>query len=221
MTLQVALVGTDGIVLGSDRKRNTILPDGPTTSSEVSKIIRDDSRGVMACWSGVEPAIEVAKQVVRLPDNEIQNPTALESLATRIFADELKRLELIETAPAAGEVILVVARDLNTIYHIKVQKRAACWQVLDKVVSGHVANPAVYFLERFYQKKMGTGELLPLVAHTILEAGRINPAGIQGLEIVCCSRDGLKPVPEERISELTNLSERVEREIRTLLFTSD
>jgi hypothetical protein len=216
MTLQVALVGTDGIVLGSDRQKNFLPPDAGavTTSSLVSKIFRNDSRGVMASWSGANPAIEVAKRVVAFPDNEIRSPKALEDLAKEVFEDESTKLGM---EYPASEVLLVTKSDVTKIYQLIVQKQPACWPVLDKVIAGNSANVAVYFVQRFY-RKLPMVELLPLVAHTILEGGRTNPGGIQGLEIVCCSEAGLEPVPDDKITELTDLSDRVESEIRRLLF---
>jgi hypothetical protein len=224
MTLQVALVGTDGIVLGSDRKENFTPPsptlsDSVTTSSQGCKIFRDDSRGVMACWSGQNPAKEVARQVVKMPDADIQKPQAWVALANEVFDRESRKLGMDY---AESEVILVTKNDLTTIHRIKVDRESLWVPVLDKAIAGHTANAAVYFTERFYpkDKKLPMADLIPLVAHTILDAGRANPYGIEGLEIVCCSREGLLSVTDNEISRLTEFSSRVESEIKRLLFRS-
>lgn len=216
MTFQVALVATDGIVLGSDRQMNFTPPDwgAVTSSSQVSKIFRNESRGIMACWSGFDPAIRVAKEAIQLPDNKIQSPTELENLATAVYEHESSKLGVNY---GDSEVLLVTKNDLAKIFRINVKKESSCYPALDKAIAGHTANVSVYFIERFY-KKLPMAQLILLVAHSILEAGRIHPYGIQGLEIACCSKDGLKPVPDDKISELIGLSNCVESEIRRLLF---
>jgi len=45
-------------------------------------------------------------------------------------------------------------------------------------------------------------DLVPLAAHTILTAGRIDGARIKALQILRCTKDQFTFVPSEEISEL-------------------
>jgi hypothetical protein len=54
-------------------------------------------------------------------------------------------------------------------------------------------------------------ELTRLIAHTILDAGRSKDSGVGGLEIIYCSKAGLKPC--ELYSKLEGMSESLEAKI--------
>jgi 20S proteasome alpha/beta subunit len=213
MTLQVALVGTDGIILGSDRKSNTTPLGGMTRGSLVSKIFYSESRMLMACWSGSNASLELAKQVIYLPDDEIQNPASLESLGSRIFAEESEKLGVNHDN---GVVILVMTRALDRIYCVQVERKSFCYPVFDKIIAGSTAVPSVYFTERLY-KKLPIERLAPLVAHTIRDAGRMNQSGIEGLEMAYCSKTGILKLPQDKISELEMMSDQLEFKIRNHL----
>lgn len=218
MTLQIALVATDGIVLGSDREMSFSPPDAPFTTSEVSKIFRDDSRGVMTCWSGSDPSRVLARQIIGLPDDRILNPGALESLAARVFAEESQRLGI---TIVDGDVLVISKTDLKRVYHTHFHKTPCCIPKFDKAVSGHTSNPSVYFTQRFYDK-LPMVKLIGIVAHTILDAAPkkgSESSGIRGLEIVCCSKDGLRVMPDDEINHLVRWSEDIGDLIRTRILS--
>ena len=75
VTLQIGLVGTDGILLASDQQTNNTSP-GPqiTTSHLTSKILKHDKNGLAACWSGCEDiSAELARRIVTQPERHMED----------------------------------------------------------------------------------------------------------------------------------------------------
>jgi hypothetical protein len=212
MTLQIAAVGTNGIIIGSDRLIRNTEPevDAKTLTYHGSKIFRDKARGIVACWSGDNPSMKFAKNVVGLPNEDIQNPSSLEKLANEIFSEESEKLGF---AYRDGEVILAMSRALDKIYHIRVQRESIWQSISTRVIAGNTSVVSVYFAERFYRKGLTMEQLTPLIAHTILDAGRTKDSGVEGLEIVYCSEAGLMDVEPDQIFQLEKMSESLEAKV--------
>jgi hypothetical protein len=49
--------------------------------------------------------------------------------------------------------------------------------------AGDNKNAAVFIAERYYRENFKIEELLPLAAHSVLMAGKLNPASVAGLDI--------------------------------------
>ncbi len=86
MTLQVALVGADGIVLASDRcvtiKREKRRYEMRT------KIFYDENKGIASCWAkNLVPAEEVAKQIIeKMPEAHFIDPkSSMETIAKSVL----------------------------------------------------------------------------------------------------------------------------------------
>ena len=197
MTLQIAAVATDGVVLASDQKKNLLVAhsDEPVTSSLVSKIFYSEDRQIIAAWSGADPSMRLARFAITIPDSELKSFIAIEGHANRIFDEESKKLEMEHMN---GEVLIVDGRDLSKVWCVHVQRQSYCDAVISKAIAGHTSNPATYFTERFYEK-LPMKRLVPLLAHTILESAKMNPSGIEGLEIFNCRKDLISRVHESEI----------------------
>jgi 20S proteasome alpha/beta subunit len=74
MTLQIALVGTDGIVLASDKRATKVVEKRESYLER--KIFVDVSSHTASCWSGDRsPARDVAQELlVRLSARELETP---------------------------------------------------------------------------------------------------------------------------------------------------
>jgi hypothetical protein len=186
MTLHVALVGTDGIVLASDKKigiRNT----NPFRSFEASKLCLDFERGRVACWAGDDPAITAAKNILASDSDE---PTHLQLEMESVFKDAE---QTINGFGLNGEVILLTTKNPKKIeYFQRRNKACSTYTSTNKMLSGDNTNPATSFIELFYRENLTVKELIPLAAHTVLTAGRHSPAGIGGLEIIVCTAEKLE-----------------------------
>ncbi|HXZ13451.1 MAG TPA: hypothetical protein VEG64_13775 [Candidatus Sulfotelmatobacter sp.] len=213
MTLQLALIGQDGIILASDRQLNRTL-NNVSYGSLTSKIRLNHPRGMAACWSGYDVADELAKQVLNLDDEKLKIPNlAMEELAQNVFGEARRTTD----APH-GEIILVMTRDLNKVHLVTVRGNSyICHQITNWAVSGHDANSALFFIQAFYQK-LPIKELIPLAAHTIFRAGQLNPAGVSGLEIFRCTEEGFDLLKEEEIANLKEWSKKLDSKIKRLLF---
>ena len=212
VTLHVALVGRDGIVLAGDRELFT--PEDYATGSLSSKIKIDFTRGIAVAWARDEIAETIA--------NEMLNHT-------EILEDDPELLKLAETTyrkkrrdwskpDLEASLLAVSQKHLGKIFWIEVRK-SHCFvrPVYDKRFIGHVQNSACFLTERYYEKGLSVSELTSLGAHTILAAGDFNRLGINGLEIVVCKENGIIRVPDSEITLLEQQEETNSSEFRRLL----
>jgi len=217
MTLQVALVGTDGLILASDTKVNVLNQNFNSTATR-SKVLIAHDRKIAACWSGEQwPSYNLADQIVRrMSDADFQYPyNSLRTLASEI----VNRRGIHGEEYASAEVIVVTNQNEPKTYEITATRdRCDCWRQ-DKIVKGHLANPALYFTERYYDR-LSIARLLPLAAHVIVNAGRINPRGIEGLEVILCTKEGFETLNAAEIAELVAWSDKADSEIKRLIFRS-
>lgn len=214
MTLQVALVGTDGTVLASDTKIAKRLNNRVQTFS-YTKLNIDQAKGRLTCWAGENPTGTVAENILKMDSDNIDR--MLDEMKT-VFGKEVAR----EMPLPNGEVMLLTTRNPKVILHVECRDGRYSKQPSEnKVVSGNHSNPAMSLVELFYDEKcpsLSARELIPLAAHTILTAGRYNPAGIGGLEIVICTTQGFELLKKEEITELTGWSKKLDVEFCSRIF---
>jgi hypothetical protein len=218
MTLQIALLGMDGVVLASDRKLN-VLNQNVNTTVMRSKIYIGDK--MAACWSGEQfPSTALAEHIV----------TKLSPLDLRWPHPKLTKesQEIVNCKGIHGEeywsaeAIAISVEEQPIIYDITATRdRCDCFSQ-PKVIKGHIANPACFFAERFfkdeYTSRFPIKRLMRLAAHVVTNGGRINPRGIEGLEVVLCSSDGFTSLSSDEITALIEWSDGLDSEIMRLLF---
>jgi len=216
MTLQVALVGTDGILLASDKKINQSAERAAYTGL-TSKIRVNYSRRIATCWAQYAPAADVAKQALELSDTDLLDPRGpLENLAEKIFEEARGENQF---AFPNGDVILVTIGELPAVHLLTVEgKQYRCSRRDDKAIAGNNVNSALFFIQRYY-KKLPIDDLTPLAAHTILSAGYVNQTGVEGLEILRCTKEGFDFLEEKEISALTAWSCKLDTKIGRLVFS--
>jgi hypothetical protein len=215
MTLQVALVGTDGIVVASDKKVNLLNQNFNTTAIR-SKILINSDRKIAACWSGEQsPSYSLAEHIVlKMNDADLQFPYHPLRMASN---EILSRRGIHGEEYGSAEVVVITIQNEPKAYEITAARdRCDCFEAPDKIVKGHIANPALFFTERFYER-LPISALLPLAAHAIVTAGKINPRGIEGLEIIRCTNDGFNPLSNSEITDLIEWSDKFDQKIRRLV----
>jgi 20S proteasome alpha/beta subunit len=217
MTLQVALVGTDGTVLASDKQIGVRNVNPFRSFKTNTKLFLDRERGRLTCWAGDDPAAKVAENIVKLENDD---PHSLQKEMERIF-----REQTLGGLMAEGEVMLLTTRESKKIHYVQCRAGAFSSHIsVDKMTTGNNTNPATSFLELFYNENfsnLSIKELVPLAAHAIVIAGRFNPAGIGGLEIVICTSQGFQIVRDEEIAELVKWSKNLDGEIGRKLFRQE
>jgi hypothetical protein len=219
VTLQVALVGTDGIVLASDKK--TVYLDDVTTTSMTSKILVDDSRTLALAYAGHEISQLVARRV-------LEKPSALESKGPLIevekLAEAIYKEQITEDSPyfrTDSQLLIVQRKDLSRFHVLRMDRKKWLAELRDtREVTGHATNTACFFTERYY-RKAPVAALKLLVAHTIITAGKISPSGIEGLEILVCTPEKFEFLTPEEISALEKRSQDIEGQLSHLLAPSN
>src|SRR5689334_10241935 len=135
MTLQLALVGTDGIVLASDKKINMLNQNFNSTAMR-SKILIDHDRQIAACWSGEQwPSYGLAERIVlKMNDADLQFP--YEPLRTA-SQEVLSRRGIHGEEYTSAEVLVVTVGDEPRAYEITASRdQCSCFEVPDKASKG-------------------------------------------------------------------------------------
>jgi hypothetical protein len=203
MTLQIGLVGRDGILLASDRCRIAIQ-NGVRTTSQISKYILSGKH--VFTFAGDDVAQEIAEQTVKALDaNPFEDPG---KAGQRIFNF------LGRPVPNPGAVLGIAQGQL---WHLSFSGSGySATPISDKIVAGDALNAAVFFSERHYFDLQNSIDgLKKLAAHMICMGGKLNPAGVQGLEIIVWdrARDTIGRVDDHEIQALSDLSEKLDADI--------
>jgi hypothetical protein len=227
VTLQVALIGTDGILLASDRK-TVVRGNGLVDQSFLSsKILIDSAQGIAIAHSGNQISHQVAELILSdpAPVSEKLSTPKLQSFATEVWnRDESRPFDW------HGELLIICKNNLDRIIKVSLGPlllgkniegaRAERALSYDKICAGHASNPAIFFSEHYYPNvKKRVSQLVFLAAHLILTGSRINPNGIEGLEIVKCTSSGFERLAESLVAELVGRSDELDTWIRNAILT--
>jgi hypothetical protein len=226
MTMQVGFVGTDGIVLAGDQNILFRYTQDNCTGdfSEVlidglaSKVLLGKQAAI--AWSGWEISEIVAKRL-------LANEDRLSSDDCSQWAEQVARDTYSKAPDKCGpfrhdsELLIALSRNVNQFYSLEMWGEERCrWLPRrDKAVAGHKTNMAAFYVQRYYAK-VPISNLIFLAAHTILSASKISSA-LKGLEIVTCTANEIKRLPESEIEELIRRSQTLDSQIETLLLRRD
>jgi hypothetical protein len=217
MTLQVGLVGTNGIVLASDKKAVVFEPSLHTSLE--SKILIDREKGLAGCCAGNEVSARVRREIFSNSHLlELEYPQSpIEELAAQIY----KSIPLEEQAGGNPSDLLIVSLEhLKRLYHLRMSAtQCTLWSKENKHIQGDLGNPASLFVEAYYRKKPIQG-LVFLAAHTILTANRLNPTAVEGLEVVKCSSEGFEIISEPKLKVLVARSRKAVAHMKSSIFAA-
>jgi hypothetical protein len=239
VTFQVGIVATDGVILASDTRVTQIegqalysTAEGQRLFSTSEKIVVHDEVPRLAyCWAGDQLQSRIAhdfsdsarKEKSTLSFQQIRElliRTATLALIALYpgYPHELPQGTLASPRKHTGGSVLVAYPGLSTVelWKLRVDCTLDAFPVRDKTAAGDTINPAIFFLEKYYRQDT-IDKLLPLAVHTILTAAALNPKDIGGLEIVTCRNERFERLPAERIAELTQFSQTLDRSILELL----
>jgi hypothetical protein len=101
------------------------------------------------------------------------------------------------------------------------QQGAMCQSEGRAAIAGDNVNPAIFWSERYCIRLplQPIQTLIPLAAHLITAASKLNSLAINGLEIVLCNESGCHRLSDEAIKELTAQASEWDDQIGAL-FTS-
>jgi hypothetical protein len=216
MTMQIGLVGQDGIVLASDTKW---VNDNcyPRTSFHASKIkISDNGRVAVSFARRMVISEKIAERIVsELTDSDWERPVVL---IQKIAQDALK-----DQPEQDAHCLIINTHPVPRLFALKTRKVVGVdawypmWQEeYARAVTGDDTNPAVYWLESHYQKSP-IRNLLLLAATTITAAAKLNSAMIGGLEMVVCEPSGCRRLSPAWVEELSAKAEVLHKSVSELL----
>jgi len=217
MTFQIGVVGSDGVLLVSDLSWSQIFERRIT--SQHHKTYCDQDLCIVACSSGSEWPDRIAKKCV---GKSFAN-TAPKEIAENVYA----HTNGIDSKLANGSVLLAAMAAQNPeLWRIDFGNNGQAdpfYRIYSKTITGDQENPAGAILERYIgndTSRLSTEELKFLLAHIVITAGILNPAGISGLEMAICRRDEFGMVSDDDIRGLKGRSAELDAEISRRLFST-
>lgn len=187
MTLQIGMVGSDGIVLASDTMVQQYENDSRSVS-HCSKFFLGAE--VLCCYAGDTIAERCAYGIRSHDWSPIASSSEKED--TRLALIQIGNLECRKTEDQYGTLPNVIRKVLAVIHsnqlwllEINGKDGSTANLIRDRAVSGDVANTCRYFMNKYANDCLvrPISELICLAAYTILAAGEENPHGVGGLEI--------------------------------------
>ena len=218
MTMQVAMVGTDGIVLASD----LLWVDNNVRimSSQLSPKIKLSPKCDLAVSfaRSLETSGPIADAILALKDSAWESPvTSIEAAARQVLDSPIvgrKDVQclIVSTKPKLDAYLLRVAQ-LGGVW------TPSCQNVLGYAWAGDDSNPAVFWIKKYYEHRP-ISALLPLAAQLIVSASEMNSGGIEGLEIVLCYQSGIKRQADDVTIALELEAKKRSRAVGELIFGS-
>jgi hypothetical protein len=234
MTFQVGIVGIDGVLLASDRKYSDLM--GQTW--EASKMGKSHA-GIAYCSSGDSCAARVAREYAESfsagespaldgehldlePDGLSEARNIIESKLGEVRKKKMDEwAEEIPNFYCKGDLLIAQKNNGKVqLWHADVITplcRCDYPQLIDdKRWIGDKWNTAAFVLERYLPmgKLRPIQELKLIAAHAVLMAGKLNPSGVYGLEMMLCPDSGdFEVVNAAEIRELNRKSELLDRDI--------
>lgn len=226
MTLQVAILSSDGVLLASDTCKLDTYPQWPTQAMEdEDKVVLNAEKTVAGAWSGNMPSEEFILSVIDVVGGKwgMADASVSESCFDLWKAEEQRR-----PSDVADCKLLIVHSKKRQVYKASFSRGKMPEVVLKGeshmrfgLSNGKEGNPACFFIYRYLPRELVPVEsLVRLAAHYILMAGQVNPYGVGGLTIHL-SKDGnpFEEVPEEKILQLMRESDHLDRLISGFLLT--
>jgi hypothetical protein len=93
-----------------------------------------------------------------------------------------------------------------------------CQKMEGKAVAGDNVNAAAFWPERYYEPRP-IERLIPLAAHLIVSAGKLNSGSISGLEILTCTSTEIRRLSEDSIRSLERQCTKWDEDIGNLFLS--
>jgi hypothetical protein len=215
-TMQVGMVGTDGIVLASDTLWS--IPATRRETFNASKLRVDCARGLaISCARSLETATMIAERLLSdLSDAELSETgrgccSAIERIAQTFIGHRDLRSDI--------QCLIVSVRPTFRLFRLysgpffEGVRQMECQEVTDKSIAGDEANPAIFWSESYYEHRP-IRTLVFLAAHLVVTARKFNSGTIDGLEVLLCDRSGIRHLDEKSIRTLKRKAKRFDENLR-------
>jgi len=222
--MQVGMVGTDGVLIASDTQWNNTPTRGPGENGDLPrepfnarKIIVNHAKGIAISQARVmETARLVATRIIsRLKYEDLDYPCdSIRAIGATVLED------VEDFAKRDAHCLIAIALPSPKLYlfyfgDVDGKLGPICQKMEKSKAAGDHVNAAIFWKERYY-KRRPIRKLVPLAAHLIGSAGKLNQGSISGLEIVLCNGSGFHRIDEDSIHKLEAQADRWDKEIGSL-----
>lgn len=225
MTLQVALVAQDGIILASDK---CILqyqpPHSVAQTYSGAKIIDVPVAKTAYAFAGDQCARDTGRRLEttllsgfdfgRIRDE-------LERVADDAYAAEKEKLDGRSLPDVNRTLLVVFYREKPQLWKVQIKDRNSRAEEIGDFVAGCYDNTARFFKERYWRqnRQRRIEELKLFAAVIVLLGGKLNPQMIEGLDMaVITTEKGFVRLCGDEISKLEKSSEELDQLIGCRLF---
>lgn len=199
MTMQIAMTGSDGALLASDKHwvrlvHHSDLDPSYDTRRDAKIKLSPDGKIAVSCSVDMIDAVAVADEIIS-KQAQITEGKEIESLR-EIIRPIIRQSEI--------QCLLLIASGTPKIFRILSERtsqggdlRLDIHSAEGCITAGDLANSAKFWHQRYFDDFRSVDELCRLAALVIADASRMNRQYIGGLEIVV-ARDGkFSPIPAE------------------------
>jgi hypothetical protein len=195
MTLQIAMIGKDGIVIASDTKASSAanwrqIPSGTqrtiTRTFKGPKILISPTNSLVCLFSGSDAAALLAQTMVANAPREFANDREVSDYLTKQTSKNMTNELIIAAIPKA----LAGVHKLWRVSFLS-EPVPLVGVVEDKLYGGDESIASVFYGERYYDASRTVDELILLAAHVILEGHHLF-SSIDGLTVLTI-KDGEEP----------------------------
>jgi hypothetical protein len=214
MTMQVGMVGSDGIVLASDTKWHQNDGDAVWQAWGSPKIAVNPSGSIaVACAKDMRKGIDMARAIFEQLGSEYWEKPELK-------LEEISESRSSRHSPHEAECLIGLAFPTPRIFHLACgcsESAALCTPILDRRAAGDALNSALFWHMRYYTVKP-VRELIRLAAQIIVDAAEISNGGIGGLQIAYTDGSGFRFVSEDRKNAVEAEAKRRGTRIGRIIF---
>ena len=217
MTYQVAMVGSDGIVIASDRRELQEPGFGDYGSGSRTNLVKKlhiDRSGRFAwAYAGGEVSPVAAGNVKReLETREISADPDIDAM----LKDCGDRSWQVARGPSANSTILFIDGSTKRMRRAKVSPMTIVEEMEGGVcMAGQTYNKASFFPEHLYAEEMGVAQLSALAAYAVRMAHEMDSLCVDGLDIAVY-RDSTGKFEFQDSAEYWAKAEKMDRRIRSV-----
>lgn len=223
VTLQVGLVGADGIILASD----TCMTDfgKALSTSKISKLVFNRDYQFVYCFAGDDCAVYVGQDFEEAFRAGTFDKTHIRECLQNLANQRVKREKekIINRGANWSEIdrrltIAFYGPEIQ-LWQVRISENSIACQHHEKVAAGSSGNTARFFIDQYYSPNQSVWDLLPLAAHFILMGGIRASDSVKGFECYVVSKVGVVHLNEshEVVEELRAISQSVDAESRRKL----
>jgi hypothetical protein len=196
MTLQIGMVGGDGIAIVGDTWRYIESRDRPWFGYHASKIrVSDSGRVAAACARTLDISTRIADEIFQSLDGQCENRRAeIERIGTRVANGHDAECLVAFADPLPSVFLFLGSKEGER----RCEELYSCFQI------GDAQNTAFFWVMRYWRSTLNIQQLVRLGSLTVVSAGKISSGSIGGLEVLTCDKSGFQLWTKEQNEALAS-----------------